>query len=99
VASLFGTSQGGVMVEVSGRNHTETKMISLSVFASEHGEVIPAILPSIATQMILHGEVACRGIVPLADWLPSERFIEELSKRRVKISEKTADSSIWSARN
>jgi hypothetical protein len=99
VASLFGTSQGGVMVEVSGRNHTETKMICLSVFASEHGEVIPAILPSIATQMILHGEVACRGIVPLADWLPGERFIEELSKRRVKISEKTADSPTWSARN
>jgi saccharopine dehydrogenase-like NADP-dependent oxidoreductase len=99
VASLFGTSQGGVMVEVSGRNHAETKMISLSVFASEHGEVIPAILPSIATQMMLQGEVTHRGIVPLADWLPSERFVEELSKRRVKISAKTAASPTWSARN
>jgi hypothetical protein len=98
-ASLFGTSQGGVIVEVSGRNHAESKMISLSVFAGEHGEVIPAILPSLATQMILQGEVAYRGIVPLADWLPSERFVEELSKRRVRISEKTADSPTWSARN
>jgi hypothetical protein len=99
VASLFGTSQGGVMVEVSGRKHAETKMISLSVFASEHGEVIPAILPSIATQMMLQAEITHRGIVPLADWLPSERFVEELSKRRVKISAKTADSPTWSARN
>jgi hypothetical protein len=99
VASLFGTSQGGVMVEVSGRNHGGPQMICLSVFASEHGEVIPAILPSIATQMILRGEMSCRGIVPLAEWLPRARFVEELSKRRVRISEKTADSSTWTAQN
>lgn len=98
-ASLFGTSQGGVMIEVSGRNHAETKIISLSVFTSEHGEVIPAILPSLATQMILQGEVGWRGIVPLAEWLPRERFVEELSKRRVGISEKTANSPAWTARN
>src|SRR2546421_5821805 len=42
---------------------------------------IPALLPSVATQMLLRGEVTCRGIVPLPDWLPRERFLEELTKR------------------
>jgi len=87
VASLFGTSQGGVMVEVSGRIHTQK--MSFSVFAAEHGEVIPALLPSLATQMLLEGEITCRGIVPLADWLPRKRFLEELAKRDIKMASKT----------
>ncbi len=99
VASLFGTSQGGVMVEVSGRNHEGTQMICLSVFASEHGEMIPAILPSLATQLVLQGDVTHRGIVPLADWLPSEKLVEELSKRRVRMAAKTVGSPTWSTRN
>ena len=87
-ASLFGTSHGGVMVEVSGHREGIKGNISLGVFAVEHGEVIPAILPSVATQMILHGEIAAKGIVPLPDWLPSRRFVEELTKRRINISVK-----------
>jgi hypothetical protein len=86
-ASLFGTSQGGMMVEVSSQNHP--KSMWLSVFASVRGEVIPALLPSLATQMLLQGEIACRGIVPLPDWLPRERFFEELTKRGMKMASKT----------
>jgi hypothetical protein len=86
-ASLFGTSQGGVMVEVSGRIHTQK--MSFSVFAAEHGEIIPALLPSLATQMLLEGEITCRGIVPLADWLPRKRFLKELAKRDIKMASKT----------
>src|SRR6267143_3680828 len=63
-ASLFGTSQGGVIVEVSGQNNNADRNMCLSVFANERGEVIPSILPSLATQMILRGEIAYRGIVP-----------------------------------
>ena len=88
-ASLFGTSHGGVMVEVSGHRDGATRNVSLSVFALEHGEVIPAILPSLAAQMILQGEVTGKGIVPLPDWLPSRRFVDELTKRRINISVKT----------
>jgi Saccharopine dehydrogenase NADP binding domain len=99
LASLFGTSQGGVMVEVSGRNREGTQVVYRSVFADKHGEVIPAILPSLATQMILEGEVSCRGIVPLADWLPSERFNKELTKRRVRMSARSGGSPAWSACN
>ncbi len=86
--SLFGTSRGGVMVVVSGKNHQTSREMCLSVFAEECGEVIPAILPSVATKMILEGDVASRGIVSLPDWLPRESFIEELRKRRVRIAQK-----------
>jgi hypothetical protein len=91
-ASLFGTSHGGVMVEVSAHNDDASRSISLGVFAVEHGEVIPAILPSVATQMILRGEITAKGIVPLPDWLPSQRFVDELTKRQVNISMKVDGS-------
>jgi saccharopine dehydrogenase-like NADP-dependent oxidoreductase len=94
-ASLFGTSQGGVMVEVSGQNNDADRNMCLSVFANERGEVIPSILPSLATQMILRGEVAYRGMVPLPDWLPRERFLEELTKRQVGIAVKTDETGTW----
>ena len=90
-ASLFGTSRDGVMVEVSSQNHAQN--MSLSVFAPERGEVIPALLPSLATQMLLQGEVTCRGIVPLPDWLPRERLLEELTKRDLKMASKT--DGVW----
>ena len=84
-ASPFGTSQGGVLVEVSGQN----RRMSLCVFAAEHGEVIPALLPSLATQMLLGGEVSHRGIVPLPDWLPRERLLKELTKRQIRMAVET----------
>jgi hypothetical protein len=96
-ASLFGTSQGGVMVEVSGQTHAGVRKMWLSVFAGENGEVIPALLPSVATQMLLRGEVTCRGIVPLPDWLPRERFLEELTKRRLRMGAKS--DGTWLALN
>ncbi len=96
-ASLFGTSQGGVMVEVSGKNSGGDRTMWLSVLSAEKGQVIPALLPSIAAQMLLRGEVTYRGIVPLPDWLSRERFVEELSKRGLKMAEKT--EGIWVACN
>jgi saccharopine dehydrogenase-like NADP-dependent oxidoreductase len=96
-ASLFGTSQGGVMVEVSGKSNGRERTMWLSVLSEEKGQVIPALLPSLAAQMLLRGEVTCRGIVPLPDWLSRERFVEELSKRRLKMAEKT--DGIWMACN
>jgi hypothetical protein len=95
IASLFGTSQGGVMVEVSGQVHGEVQNMCLSVFAGEHGEIIPAFLPSLATQMILQGEITHQGIVPLPDWLPRERFIAELTKRHLNMAVKTKGMGTW----
>jgi hypothetical protein len=94
-AAFFGTSQGGVIVEVSGQDHGKDRNMSLSVFAAEHGEIIPAMLPSLAAQMILQGEITHRGIVPLPDWLPRERFMAELTKRHLKMAARTDGSDAW----
>ena len=94
-AAPFGTSQGGVMVEVSGRNHGTTRTQRMSVFAEKQGEVIPAILPSLATQMILQREISHQGIVPLPDWLPRDRFTKELAKRHVRMAEKRDAHANW----
>ncbi len=96
-ASLIGTSHGGVMVEVSGKHNGEDRTMWLSVLSGEKGQVIPALLPSLAAQMLFRGEVTYRGIVPLPDWLSRQRFVEELSKRRLKMAEKT--EGIWVACN
>jgi len=62
--------------------------MSMSVFTADHGEVIPAFLPSLATQMLLRGEITRCGIVPLPDWLPRQRFLQELSKRKLGMATK-----------
>ena len=95
LASFFGTSQGGLMVEVCGSHGTRVKKESMSVFAERRGEVIPAILPSVAAQMIVNEEIKYGGIVPLPDWLDQERFISELQKRQVKLAIKESDSQKW----
>ncbi len=87
--SPFGTAQGGVMVEVSSEDNTGGRKTCVSIFAAERGEIIPTILPSLAAQMILEGEIAFRGIVPLAEWLSIERLTEELAKRQVRLAVKT----------
>lgn len=86
VASFFGTTQGGVMVKVVGHGKLGPKQMGMSVFAGTRGEIIPAILPSVAAQMILKNEVDFSGIAPLSDWLPKERFIEEFRKRKIEVT-------------
>ena len=71
----------------------------LCVFAEERGEVIPVVLPSLATQLILQGEVTCRGIVPLYDWLPFPRFAKELKRPQAKMAVQTDETGIWLPRN
>jgi hypothetical protein len=94
-AGLFGTTRGGVMVEVSPEEGNPSSTITTSVYTGEHGEVIPAILPSIATQMILKKEILDQGIVSLAHWLPKERFIEEFNKRDINVSCRNAINGDW----
>ena len=83
--SPFGTSQGGVMVEVSGKGPDGSRKILMSIFAEQHGEIIPAILPSVAAQMILQQKIPFSGIVPLPEWLSRETLAHELTKRQAKI--------------
>ncbi len=97
VASLFGTSQGGVIVEVSGRDSQgNPRKLALCVFAAGKGEIVPAILPSVATQMILAGEFQRPGIVSHVDWLPMQRLRHELCLRDVEIAFRADGSADWS---
>jgi len=94
-AGLFGTTQGGVMVHVIGNpNGRNTEWIT-SVHTETHGEVIPALLPSIATQMILRDEIPQKGIVPLNGWITHDRFVKEFRKRNIEISGKGSLSDQW----
>lgn len=86
ITSPFGTSQGGVMVEVSGKGGIGRMKIYVSALAEKRGEIIPAILPSVAAKMILEEKIPTHGIVPLSDWLSTEMLAAELAKRRVKLT-------------
>ncbi len=94
-ASWWGTTQGAVMVEVYGGLGRGARQMSLSVYAEEHGEVIPSVLASIAAQKILNGEVGHQGIVPLHRWLSKEEFVAELSRREIKVGCKRPHSQGW----
>lgn len=80
LAAPFGTTRGGVMVEVSGADHEKK---TLSVLAEVRGERIPAILPSLAAQKIIRGELTGRGLVPLNRWLSEEDLRTELDRRGI----------------
>jgi len=95
LASLFGTSKGGVIVEVHGAGQHERRTMSLSVVSESRGEIIPAILPSIAAQMVLNNEIATTGIVRLSHWLSRERFVDEMEKRQVAMWKQTEISGRW----
>jgi saccharopine dehydrogenase-like NADP-dependent oxidoreductase len=94
-ASWFGTTQGAVMVEVSGGFESGARQMSLSVYTEENGEVIPSVLASIAVQKILTAEVGHQGIVPLHRWLSKGEFVDELSKRDIKVVSKGPNSDKW----
>ena len=94
-ASWFGTTKGAVMVEASRGTGSEARQMSLSVYAEEHGEVIPSVLASIAAQKILDAEVGHQGIVPLHLWLSKDEIVLELSKREINVASKGPHSQGW----
>ncbi|HET6646401.1 MAG TPA: saccharopine dehydrogenase NADP-binding domain-containing protein [Pyrinomonadaceae bacterium] len=81
LASLIGTSQGAMMVEVTnGRGNKQRKM-KLAVYKKTDGHVIPALLPAIATKSLLDGELSGVGIPNLAEWISTDRLFRELANR------------------
>jgi Saccharopine dehydrogenase NADP binding domain len=93
VAALFGTTEGGVIVEVSTAGET-SRSFAVGVTRAIDGQIIPAILPSIATQLLLDGVALPRGLVPLDDWLGFDALREELARRGVAVSTR-ADGHDW----
>jgi len=95
-SALFGSSAGGVMVEVTGYSGNERRSETWCVFAGEGGERIPSIVPAIAADMLLRGEIRGNGIVPLPDWIARERLVAELSSRGINVAVRSEDGE-WHA--
>ncbi len=92
-AGLFGTTQGGMLVEI--QNHREPdKKIGYSVATDKNGEKIPAILPSLAVLRILNNQVTETGIVNLSNWIEQDEFIREFKKRGIQVFEYSSDG-LW----
>ncbi len=89
---MFGTSRGAMMVEVTG---PEGQRMALSVSRESEGQIIPAILPSLAAGTVLEGELRTSGIVPLHTWVSEERLRGELMRRGCSLSYRTEPSSPW----
>lgn len=85
VCALFGSSAGGVMVEVTGHLDGERRSQTWCVLADEGGERIPSMLAAIAAEMVLRREIAAKGIVPLPDWITENRLVAELGARGIRI--------------
>ena len=90
VSALLGSTAGGVMVEVTGDSGDEHRSETWCVFAGKGGERIPAILPAIAANMVLRGELTGNGIVPLPDWITRDRLVAELAARGIRVVVRSA---------
>jgi hypothetical protein len=93
-AAPFGTTAGGVVVEVSGYSGEEPRSESWCVFAEEGGEHIPSIPAAIAARMILKGQMRAQGLASLADWIAPEELFKELGVRGIRVSTRTS-SGEW----
>ena len=86
VAALFGSTAGGVMVEVTGRSGgNASRAETWCVFAGEGGERIPAVVPAICAKMVLRGEITGTGIVPLPDWIARDQLVAELASHGIRV--------------
>ena len=86
VAALFGSTTGGVMVEVAGYAGEEHRSETWCVFAVDGGERIPSILPAIAADMILRKEISGTGIVPPTDWIARDQLVDKLAARGIRVA-------------
>jgi hypothetical protein len=84
VTALFGSTAGGVLVEVTGYAGEERRSETWCVLAGHGGERIPSMIAAIAADMVLRKEITGSGIVPLPDWITRDRLIGELAARGIR---------------
>ena len=61
----------------------------------ENGQLIPALLPAIATEMILAETVRFSSVARLPDWMRVEQLHKELADRGVVLFTKLNESKEW----
>jgi hypothetical protein len=86
VATLFGSSAGGVMIEVAGCAGEEHRSEAWCVFAVDGGERIPSMLPAIAADLILRKEITGTGIVPPTNWIARDQLVDKLAARGIRVA-------------
>jgi Saccharopine dehydrogenase NADP binding domain len=86
IAAPFGSSAGGVMVEVSGFAGQESRSETWCVFSASGGERIPSIPAAIAANMILRAAIKGAGIVPPPDWITRDQLVAELATRDIRVA-------------
>ncbi len=82
--SLFGSTKGAVLVEVSGPESAR----ALAVVSAQGGERLPAAPAAIAARALLSGEVHGAGLLPAEGWMNPDRFLLELKRRGFAIFER-----------
>ncbi len=92
LSSMLGSTRGGFIVDVKSR---DGKQVQWCVYKEERGEIIPAFLPAVATQLILSGDLTEAGVVPLDAWLPYDRFAQELAGRSINLVRRHEAASAW----
>jgi hypothetical protein len=86
IAAPFGSTAGGVMVEITGYAREERRSETWCVFSPDGGERIPAIPAAIAANMVLQKAISGTGILPLPDWIGRDRLLAELAARGIRVA-------------
>jgi len=86
IAAPFGSTAGGVMVEITGYAGEERRSETWCVFSPDGGERIPSIPAAIAANMVLQKAIRGAGIVPLPDWITRDQLAAELAARGIRVA-------------
>lgn len=86
IAAPFGSTAGGVIVEITGYAGEECRSETWCVFADRNGERIPSIPAAIAADMVLRRAIPGGGIAPLPDWITRDQLLSELVARDIRVA-------------
>jgi len=84
VAAAFGSTAGGVVVEISGYAGEARRTESWCVFATENGERIPSVMTAIAAEMVLRKAIAGGRTAPLTEWITRDQLLRGLNLRGIR---------------
>ncbi len=90
-----GKDEGGVMFEISGLKNEQMLTYRLALVAEKDGGLIPAVLASIATQKLLEGSLAAKGLVAIHDWITPHELVGELQRRDLHLWWQAPEANGW----
>ncbi len=91
----LGKDEGGVIFEVKGLHSKTQQTYRVALIATRDGGRIPAVLAGMAAEEMLNGKLKASGLVPLNEWVDSERLVAGLRRRGLQIWWGTRDSNGW----